>query len=103
VSVHVEEAQADLAADLLLADEVEAAFVPCGPAVVDDLQPARRLRRGDGVEVLPSPEDDLDLRPFDYAAAGEESHRLVSRKRRALAAFAALMVAGAPVLAHFVS
>lgn len=65
VSVLVEEEKADLAAELLLADEVEAAF-SAGPAA------------------------DLP-RPGRWA-----------RYRRPLAAVAALVLAGAPLLARFV-
>jgi hypothetical protein len=69
VTVLVEEAQASLAAELLLVDEVEAAFMPAPEAA------------------LP-PE-------------GACSPRW--RYRRLLAAAAALVVAGAPLLAHFVN
>jgi hypothetical protein len=68
VTVLVEAAQADLAAELLLADEVESAFA----------------LSGDGPPGL-----------------GKAGH--CARYRRALAAVAALVLAGAPVLAHFVS
>jgi hypothetical protein len=103
VAVHVEAAQADLAADLLLADEVESAFNCCSVLGGDDILPSPRLRPAEGVEVMVTPEDDLDLRPFDGYGSGPSPHRPVSRKLRAVAAFAALMVAGAPVLAHFMT
>jgi hypothetical protein len=70
VTVLVEEAQAGLAAELLLADEVEAAFLPA-PAADAPLEAAARSRRW--------------------------------RYRRLLAAGAAIVVAGAPLLAHFVN
>ena len=69
VSVLVEEAQADLAAELLLADEVEAAFSCDAPG-------------GAGTSL-------------------RLSHSRWVRYRRLLAAVAAVLVAGAPVLAHF--
>lgn len=69
VSVMVEEAQADLAAQLLLADEVEAAFSSDGPG---STHTSPRL-----------------------------SQSRWARYRRPLAAVAAVLVAGAPVLAHF--
>lgn len=65
VSVLVEAEQAELAADLLLADEVEAAFSG------------------------PDEEDEADAK------------RRASRRRRAVAAGAALVLAGGPLLAHF--
>jgi hypothetical protein len=68
VSVLVEEDQAELAAELLLADEVESALAGAD-------QPPE-------VVIGPKPR---------------------SRWRRAVAATAALLVAGAPLLAHFVS
>lgn len=68
VSVLVEEGEAELAAELLLADEVEASF----------------LAHSD-------------------ANSGTEARTRWSRYRRPLAALAALVVAGAPLLAHFVS
>jgi hypothetical protein len=121
VSVHVEEAQAELAADLLLADEVESAFnqhaVPMAGARLgfddsgrDDifarsLGDEARPRPRDDLELTFEPGDDVDLRVFgqlDHGPDHNSHHRLASRKTRALAAFAALVVAGAPVLAHFV-
>lgn len=69
VSVLVEEGQAGLAAELLMADEVEAAFVADSPAGADYLGSPLRGRW--------------------------------TRYRRPLAAAAALLVLGAPVLAHF--
>jgi len=73
VSVLVEEGQADLASELLLADEVEAAFGGDGETVAV-LDPSLRLCR-----------------------------TRWARYRRPLAVVAAVLVAGAPVLAHFVS
>lgn len=117
VSVHVEADQAELAAELLLADEVESAFaqheVPMGARGydADDILPGQPGPRAgvydDGLRVFAEPGDDLDLRVFDAwpLAPGEDEHRQrkpISRKRRALAAFAALVVAGTPLLAHFV-
>jgi len=67
VTIFVEAEQADLAAELLLADEVEAAFLPA-PA---DEEPAAQARGW--------------------------------RCRRLLAAAAVIVVAGAPLLAHFVN
>lgn len=113
VSVHVEASQAQLASDLLLADEVESAFnqqltalagARCNP---DDILPADTrpaLWADGGPELELGPEDGIDLRIFDKwdDTSPSPHHHLVSRKRRALAAFAALMVAGAPVLAHFI-
>jgi|SRR5579875_2617009 hypothetical protein len=69
VAVLVEEAQAGLAAELLLADEVESAFLPAAQADA----------------------------PAEVASARRW------RYRRLLAAAAALVVAGAPLLAHFVN
>jgi hypothetical protein len=82
VSVLVEEDQAQLAAELLLADEVEAAFSEQGHPAEDE-----RAAGEQGVA-------DGALRP----GAG----RWASRRRRALAALAAAALAGAPVLAHFI-
>jgi len=114
VSVHVEASQAQLAADLLLADEVESAFTQRFSSSV-----RARLRADDPVgwdpvanpvgdeppEVVLEPGDDVDLRVFDSwddDIVPPRHHPLMSRKRRALAAFAAIMVAGAPVLVHFI-
>jgi hypothetical protein len=99
--VLVEAEQAELAADLLLADEVEAAFQ--WPA------PNAKLRvTGAG---LGEPGRDDVLGADDIFGAGGSAiysdsedfprHRL-SRQRRALAASAALLLAGGPLLAHFI-
>ena len=74
VSVLVAEPQAELAAELLLADEVESAFA------------------GDAAEAG-ADEADLETVP---------PRRRWVRYRRLLAAVAALLVAGAPLLAHFI-
>jgi len=118
VSVHVEASQAELASELLLADEVESAFVqhevPMGAAGYggDDILPGQpgpgaSYFEDDAPRVIMGPGDDVDLRVFDAwadedAAQRQQRHRQMSRKRRAMAALAALVVAGAPVLAHFV-
>ena len=93
VSVLVEAGQADLAADLLMADEVESAFasqrwVGVGPAGYADPE-----ANGD---------DAFAYQSEDLAEAPMAAKRWASRRRRAVAAVAALLVAGAPVLAHFV-
>jgi hypothetical protein len=93
VSVLVEAGQADLAADLLLADEVEASFagqrwVGVGPVGYSDVE-------ANGDDAFASPSEDQS----DFPLAAK---RWAARRRRALAAVAALLVAGAPVLAHFV-
>lgn len=93
VSVLVEAGQADLAADLLLADEVEAAFASqrwagVGAAGYTDAEAG-------GDDASPYPTEDLAESPL-------VAKRWAARRRRALAAVAALLVAGAPVLAHFV-
>jgi len=112
VSVLVEEDQAELAADLLLADEVESAFSGAGQSgrpfdhagadpfadAAEDGDdtwgpgPAANLS---GLSVLTYVDSDIDLLP----------HPVKPRRRwqRAIAAAAALLLAGAPVLAHFVS
>jgi hypothetical protein len=97
VSVLVEAGQADLAADLLLADEVEAAFasqrwVGVGPAGFSDAE--AEAGRDDGDDLADPSED-----PTDVALPAKP---WAVRTRRALAAAAALLVAGAPMLAHFV-
>jgi hypothetical protein len=76
VSVLVAEPQAEMAAELLLADEVESAFTGEGAAGADG---------ADGTE------------PWAAPLRGRRARYL-----RLLAALAALLVAGAPVLAHFV-
>jgi hypothetical protein len=93
VSVLVEAGQAELAADLLLADEVEAAFasqrwVGVGAAGYADTEASSD-------DAYSYPGEDLAEGPVD-------ARRWAARRRRALAAVAALLVAGAPVLAHFV-
>jgi hypothetical protein len=101
VAVLVEADQAELAADLLLADEVEAAFQ--WPA------PNAKLRVSGASLGEPGP-DDLLCSDDIFAAHGiaiysdgEDfpRHRF-SRQRRALAASAALLLAGGPLLAHFI-
>jgi hypothetical protein len=94
VSVFVEAAQADLAAALLLADEVEAAFT--------DKQ-VINLDTGvcTGLDGLDGDGDGDDILADDTLAP-EHHRRSFSRGRRAAAAVAAVMVAGAPVLAHFI-
>jgi hypothetical protein len=93
VSVLVESGQADLAAELLLADEVEAAFAG-----------QRSVGVGSGRSGEASAEDN-----FPTLYAGEDAtddllpaKRGTGRRRRAIAAVAALLVASAPLLAHFV-
>ena len=100
VSVLVEAGQADLAADLLLADEVEAAFasqrwVGVGPAGFSDAEAEAGRDDGDDGDILP----DLSEDPTDVALPAKP---WAVRTRRALAAAAALLVAGAPMLVHFV-
>jgi len=100
VAVLVEADQAELAAELLLADEVEAAFQ----------WPARNTKlRVSGPSLEPGA-DELLCADDIFAAHGiaiySDSddfprHRL-SPKRRALAASAALLLAGGPLLAHFI-
>ena len=68
VTVFVEADQAELAGELLLADEVEASFLS-----------------------------------VSEVSADEEHGRRWTRYRRPLAAAAALALAGAPLLAHFIS
>lgn len=92
VSVLVESGQADLAADLLLADEVEAAFASQRWAGVGAAGYADPGAGPDGV-FADGGEDLADTRV--------PARRWVVRTRRALAAAAALLVAGAPLLAHF--
>jgi len=119
VSVLVEEDQAQLAADLLLADEVEAAFSRPGPgprsrapalwpASAGDLDGADDLG---GLEDLEGAENCADaLAAIDLTDEEgpeleneEPSVKVRPRWRRAVAAAAAIVVAGAPLLAHFVS
>lgn len=90
VSVLVEADQAELAAALLLADEVEAAF--SGPQ-------RRGLDAGAGAYPA-EPDDDIFASAED--AGRPRARRWASPWRRAAAAVAAVLVAGAPVLAHFI-
>jgi hypothetical protein len=97
VSVLVEAEQADLAAALLLADEVESAFAGHRLAM------ASPNALGEAPGDIEPGQDDI----FGYPASDLEDGQMVSRpcaswRRRALAAAAALVVAGAPVLAHFI-
>jgi len=122
VAVLVEEGQAELAAALLMSDEVEAAF-----AGVGGYWPAFGGADGpDGApDLLMEPgeadgDDAVTLwgQPGGWGAPGELSmvtdrdaevgidlgpprKRTASRLRRGLAALAVLAVAGAPLLAHF--
>jgi hypothetical protein len=98
VSVLVEAGQADLAAELLLADEVEAAFasqrwVGVGPAGYADAEAEAWGYGGD--DIFSDPSEDL-------TDAALPAKPWAVRTRRALAAAAALLVAGAPMLVHFV-
>jgi hypothetical protein len=89
VSVLVEEEQAELAAALLLADEVEAAFSERQRGPLDAGAGPYVLRGDDDILVIP----DDPGRP--------EPRHCGSPWRRAAAAVAAVLVAGAPVVAHF--
>lgn len=119
VSVLVEADQAELAAELLLADEVEAAFagagfVTAGPSgrpfdhgMTDSLVdgPAGEPDEGDdpwgvsgtpnptGLSLLTYPGTDVDL--------GHRPVKTWHRWQRAVAAAAVILLTGAPVLAHF--
>ncbi|MGH9105283.1 MAG: hypothetical protein ACRDZX_05495 [Acidimicrobiales bacterium] len=121
VSVLVEAGQAELAAALLLADEVEAAFWhPGGPLqrpTCSDQVPAGSAAGGEWYEGYEYEGEDKgyegegcrgegreDEWSRDEGPPGPSSDREARRRwRRALAAAAALAVAGAPLLAHFVS
>ena len=89
VSVLVEEDQAELAAALLLADEVEAAFSERQRGATDA-----------GPYLLLTGDDDILSSADDGGRPA--ARRWASPWRRAAAAVAALLVAGAPVVAHFV-
>jgi hypothetical protein len=91
VSVLVEEDQAELAAALLLADEVEAAFSEHQRGCLDA-----------GAGPYPVGGDDDILATTDDAGRPVRRH-WKSPWRRAAAAVAAVLVAGAPVMAHFIS
>lgn len=108
VSVLVEEDQAELAAGLLLADEVEAAFAGAGTgappfdqmsadsvgaAADDDAMAPLGLPSLSGLSLMTYNDLDVDL--------GRRGAKTWSPWQRALAAAAALLVAGGPVLAHF--
>lgn len=101
VAVLVEAGQAELAADLLLADEVEAAFQRPAPNAklrvsgsglgdpgLDDQLCSDDIFAAHGIAIYSDSEDFPRHRP--------------SRQRRALAASAALLLAGGPLLAHFI-
>ena len=103
VSVLVEAEQAELAADLLLADEVEAAFASVGAADPKLRVPGASLGE-------PGPDDVLILDDIcgPYISPGHsEDLRLPTRhwahrQRRVVAAGAAILLAGGPLLAHFI-
>jgi hypothetical protein len=114
VRVMVEAGQAELAAALLLADEVEAAFATTtaaapsrsragsarggsGGARPRPARPVPGAPHGDGPEDPGGPVAQLDEPVVDL-----RPHSRALRWRRALAAAAALLLAGAPLLAHFV-
>ncbi len=90
VSVLVEEEQAELAAALLLADEVEAAFSERQRGSLDG---------GAGPYVLAGDDDILVIRDDP---GRPRARRWGSPWKRTAAAVAALLVAGAPVVAHFI-
>ena len=115
VSVLVETGQAELAESLLLADEVEASFSASAPASL-----GRALVGNGDLEIYAEAGGDLGetaaeglgedyLGPDDFGPelslgpdeTGCPQRRPWSRWRRALAAIAALLVFGAPVLARF--
>jgi hypothetical protein len=89
VSVLVEADQAELAGALLLADEVEAAF-----------SEHQRSYLGVSVGAYPAGGDD-DIFSLAEDSGHPFARRLASPWRRTAAAVAAVLVAGAPVLAHF--
>ncbi len=125
VTVMVEAGQAELAAALLLADEVESAFA--GPTSCAPATPG--LPRSAGPSPAPATQGELlhpgaggrqglpgeTLVPDLFAEPGwlegteppvvdfRRSRLSAARWRRALAAVAALVLAGAPLLAHFVA
>ena len=98
VSVLVEAGQAELAADLLLADEVVAAFA--GPRWVG-VGPAGYSEGGSDAGVNAEDNATLAYLGDDLADTPLPAKRWAVRRRRAIAAIAALLVAGAPMLAHF--
>ena len=115
VSVLVEAEQADLAAELLLADEVEAAFsganhngrpfdhmLADGPGAQSENDEDFLSWSGpggpSGLSLLASPGTGRDL----GLDVGRRRAKARSRWQRAIAATAAVLVAGLPVLAHFV-
>jgi hypothetical protein len=90
VSVLVEEDQAELAAALLLADEVEAAFSE---------RPRTCRDPATAPDVLTGYDDILAMADGSGHPVGR---RWASPWRRTAAAVAAVLVAGAPVVAHFI-
>lgn len=105
VSVLVEAEQAELAAALLLADEVESAFSAHGPRPFGGAGDGPVIVTGDGEYEAGDPDVDLTDGGPDGSGADLDLRRprkTWPRWQRAAAAAAAVMVAGAPVLAHFV-
>jgi len=108
VSVLVEAEQAELAAALLLADEVESAFSAHGPRPFGGAgDTGRVIVTGDGDGEYEAGDHDLDLTDGGPDGSGtnldlRRPRKIWPRWQRAAAAAAAVMVAGAPVLAHFV-
>jgi hypothetical protein len=101
VRVLVEADQAELAAELLLADEVEAAFVPL---------PAGTPLAAGGVGIAEEGPDDPNVgvpaltasHPCGADEGSNAAHAAKTvRLRRAAAALIALVLAGAGALAHF--
>ena len=108
VSVLVEEEQAQLASDLLLADEVESAFYWPGAGPGERTGSLARDHVDEDLDGVDEDLDDVDVRWLpdgDELLDGPEDIRPGVRVRprwfRALAALAAVLVAGAPLLAHF--
>jgi hypothetical protein len=105
VSVLVEAGQAELAAELLLADEVEAAFAGQRWVGVGRAGYSEGASEADlDADADAGAEDNPALAYVgdDLTDAPLPAKRWAVRRRRAIAAIAALLVAGAPMLAHFV-
>jgi Putative prokaryotic signal transducing protein len=110
VAVLVEEEQAELAAELLLADEVEAAFAGTAqnaPPFDHMLADSHGAPADEGDDPLGQlgPQSLSGLSLMTYAGTdldlGRRRAKTWSPWQRAIAAAAALLVAGGPVLAHF--